>query len=203
MVQTHYPKTYYLSQRNDTADSLHTATPGLESLHFPAGGGVTGIGPSETYSIDQTMRTETSEVESRDMAVASKGRRERSKGSNGSVCEAEAKQEALRQRNRIAANKCRRQKRARMNELQVKERDLISRKHYLNMVVEILRNELIVLRCKCLEHADWGCERIREHLDDGVTGPSPAAFSASLHQEDKKHEQSWMRPQQQTSQRFP
>jgi hypothetical protein len=57
----------------------------------------------------------------------------------------ETKREALRERHRIAANKCRQQKRAWINELQVKEKVLISRKHYLNMVVEILRNELVVL----------------------------------------------------------
>lgn len=201
MVQTHYPNTHYLSQQNVTADSLHMATPELTSLHFPAGGRVTSIGPSETNSTDQNMRTKTSDVESRDVVVTSKGRKERSRNSNGSVYEIEAKRDALRQRNRIAANKCRQQKRARINELQVKERDLISRKHYLNMVVEILRNELIVLRFKCLEHADRGCERIREYLDDNVVGPSPTAFSPSLYQdlgEDMKHEQSWMPSQQQS-----
>lgn len=189
-VQTHDTKTY-LGQQNNTAGSPNMATPGLASLYFPTDGGVTSIGPSETYSIDQTMRTKIPGVESRNVVVMSKGRKERSKDSNGSGCEIEAKRDALRQRNRIAANKCRQQKRARINELQVKERDLISRKHYLNTVVEILRNELIVLKFKCLEHADRGCEGIREFLDDSVVGPSQTALSVSLYQnlgEDIKHE---------------
>ena len=205
VVQTHYPKTCYLSQQNDTTSSLYMAPPELASLDFPAGRGVTSIGPSETYSISQTLRTKTSGVESRGIAVVNKGRRERGRDSQRSVCEIEAKREVLRERNRIAANKCRQQKRARINELQVKEKDLISRKHYLNMVVEILRNELVVLRSKCLEHAGCGCESIREYLDDTVAGLSPTAFSACLYQdldEDVNHEQSQMAPQQQSTQLF-
>lgn len=200
IVQTNCSNPNYLSQQNGTTDSLNVVTPELASLCFPAGGRVDSIGSSETCSIGQTMRTKISRHKSHGIAMTSKGRRERSKDSNGSVCEIEAKRDALRQRNRIAANKCRRQKRERINELQVKERDLISRKHYLNTVVEILRNELIVLRCKCLEHADCGCERIREHLDDTLAGISPTALSTSIYQdlgEENKYEQPWMPLQQQ------
>jgi len=172
------------------------------SLYFPTGRCVTSIDPSETYSIGQTLQPRNPGVESHGIAAANKGRRERGRDSHKSVCEIETKREALRERNRIAANKCRQQKRARINELQVKERDLISRKHYLNMVVEILKKELVDLRSKCLEHAGCGCESIREYLEDTVTELSPTALSASLHQdldEDVKYEQlQIVTPQQST-----
>jgi len=116
VIQTHDPKIYNLSQRNDEGGSLHMATSGWTSLYFPADGDAASIGPLETYSIDRTMRTKISEVESRDV-VTSKGGKERSRDSYGSVSEIESKRDALRQRNRIAANKCRQQKKARINEL--------------------------------------------------------------------------------------
>jgi len=43
----------------------------------------------------------------------------------------------------------------------------------------MLRNELLMLKCKCLEHSDCKCERLREYLKNTVAALPPA--SANLY----------------------
>jgi len=49
----------------------------------------------------------------------------------------------------------------------------------LNTYVSVLKNELLMLKCKCLEHSDCGCERIRNYLKHTISTFPPA--SAGLH----------------------
>jgi hypothetical protein len=38
----------------------------------------------------------------------------------------------------------------------------------------MLKNELLMLKCKCLEHSDCDCEAIRDYLKNTITTTPPA-----------------------------
>jgi hypothetical protein len=90
-----------------------------------------------------------------------------------------AQREHFLERNRIAASKCRHKKKEWTNKLNQRARELQAQREMLVAYVSILRNELIVLKCKCLEHSDCKCERVRDYLKNTVVTLPPA--SASLY----------------------
>jgi len=90
-----------------------------------------------------------------------------------------AQREKFLERNRVAASKCRQKKKEWTNSLEERARELQAQREMLVAYVSMLRNELLMLKCKCLEHSDCECERLREYLKNTVATLPPA--SANLY----------------------
>jgi hypothetical protein len=88
--------------------------------------------------------------------------------------EGEDKREKFLERNRVAASKCRQKKKAWTNNLEERARELTSQRQMLTTHVAMLRNELLELKCKCLEHTSCDCEQIRAYLKNTVAALQPA-----------------------------
>jgi hypothetical protein len=88
-------------------------------------------------------------------------------------------------RNREAACKSRQKKKAWTQDLERKARDLSAQKQMLTTGVAALKNELLMLKCKCLEHSDCACEGIRNYLRNTVTIMQPANAALCSRLEDK------------------
>jgi len=103
--------------------------------------------------------------------------------------EGEEKREKFLERNRVAASKCRQKKKAWTNNLEERARELTSQRQMLTAHVAMLRNELLELKCKCLEHTSCDCEQIREYLKNTVAGlqSAPAALY-QFQQDDTRRE---------------
>jgi hypothetical protein len=85
-----------------------------------------------------------------------------------------AKHEQFLASNREAASKCRQKQKEWVQELEQKARDLCSQKDKLTTYVAVLKNELLMLKCKCLEHAECDCHGIRDFLKKTVSTMPPA-----------------------------
>ncbi|KAF2421568.1 hypothetical protein EJ08DRAFT_701968 [Tothia fuscella] len=88
--------------------------------------------------------------------------------------EGEEKREKFLERNRVAASKCRQKKKVWTHNLEERARELTSERHALTHHVALLRNELLELKCKCLEHTNCDCLQIREYLKNTVAALQPA-----------------------------
>jgi hypothetical protein len=86
----------------------------------------------------------------------------------------DTKREQFLARNREAASKCRQKKKEWTQDLEQKARDLSAQKQMLTTCLAALKNELLMLKCKCLEHSDCACEGIRDYLTNTVTIMLPA-----------------------------
>lgn len=86
----------------------------------------------------------------------------------------EDKREQFLARNREAASKCRQKKKQWTSNLEERARILSDERQMLTTYLAMLKNELLMLKCKCLEHSDCGCESIREYLKSTVTNLPPA-----------------------------
>jgi hypothetical protein len=58
--------------------------------------------------------------------------------------------------------------------LEQKARDLSAQKQMLTTYLAMLKNELLMLKCKCLEHSDCQCQKIRDYLSSSVNTMPPA-----------------------------
>jgi hypothetical protein len=96
------------------------------------------------------------------------------------AADGEDKREKFLERNRVAASKCRQKKKVWTNNLEERARELTSERHALAHHVVMLRNELLELKCKCLEHTNCDCVQIREYLKNTVAQLNPA--NSSLYQ---------------------
>jgi len=92
----------------------------------------------------------------------------------------EDKREKFLERNRVAASKCRQKKKVWTSNLEQRARKLTSERQMLTTHVAMLRNELLELKCRCLEHTNCECGQIREYLKNTVAALQPA--SADLYQ---------------------
>jgi hypothetical protein len=144
---------------------------------------VDAVDPSETVS-QQKKRTRKTSKEGTEKSGGKMGRKPRK---NSKITpesddldgeEGEDKREKFLERNRVAASKCRQKKKAWTNDLEERARELTSQRHMLTTHVAMLRNELLELKCKCLEHTSCDCEQIREYLKNTVAAlqPAPAAL---------------------------
>lgn len=86
-----------------------------------------------------------------------------------------AQREKFLERNRVAASKCRQKKKEWTNSLEEKARDLQGQREMLVAYVSMLRNELLILKCKCLEHSDCDCVALRDYLKNTVATLPPAS----------------------------
>jgi hypothetical protein len=85
-----------------------------------------------------------------------------------------SKREQFLARNREAASKCRQKKKEWTTGLEDRARELSAQKQVLTTYLAMLKNELLMLKCKCLEHSDCGCEGIRDYLKNTVNTMPPA-----------------------------
>lgn len=86
--------------------------------------------------------------------------------------------ELRRQRNRMAASKCRKKSKEK-NEIMLEQEKELEQKHQLlKSCVNSLRDEVLDLREELLKHAHCDCEPIQHHLARSIrkvmTQPSPA-----------------------------
>jgi hypothetical protein len=95
------------------------------------------------------------------------------------------KREQFLARNREAASKCRQKKKEWTQDLEQKARDLSAQKQMLTTYMAVLKNELLMLKCKCLEHSDCGCEAIRDYLKNTVNTMPPASAALYSRLDDK------------------
>lgn len=86
-----------------------------------------------------------------------------------------AQREKFLERNRVAASKCRQKKKEWTNSLEEKARDLQGQREMLLAYVSMLRNELLMLKCKCLEHSECDCVALRDYLKNTVSTLPPAS----------------------------
>jgi hypothetical protein len=85
----------------------------------------------------------------------------------------DAKRDQFLARNREAASKCRQKKKEWTQDLEQKARDLSSQKEMLTTYLAMLKNELLRLKCKYLEHPDCGCNGIPDFLKNTVSTMPP------------------------------
>jgi hypothetical protein len=78
------------------------------------------------------------------------------------------KRRNLLQRNRQAADRCRQKKRIWTKGLEERMHELATERQLLATDVAILKNELLILKSKCLEHWNCHCEQIRDYLKQMV-----------------------------------
>lgn len=88
--------------------------------------------------------------------------------------------ERHRERNRRAADKCRKKKHEWTKDLEAQARALEHRRNFLKGTVEMLSTEVLALKEEVLRHTQCGCDRIQQYLDSrvaqlmvGATGTSP------------------------------
>lgn len=79
--------------------------------------------------------------------------------------------EALLERNRIAASKCRERKKVHNAELENRSRTMSAENAVLKAAEAALRQELLELKYRCLEHSNCNCEDIREYMKKQALGP--------------------------------
>jgi len=90
------------------------------------------------------------------------------------------KKEKYRQKNRLAAAKCREKKKESIEDIEVKHRKLSAMNSYLKNQVQDLRGELTGLRSHALNHQDCNCQVLRYNINQakrvalGVDAPSPS-----------------------------
>jgi len=77
------------------------------------------------------------------------------------------------ERNRLAATKCRQKKKAWTNGLEDRARNLTAERTYLKAMECQLRQEILELKSRCLEHADCNCQAIRNYLNSTVATMRP------------------------------
>ncbi|RYO89304.1 hypothetical protein DL764_008598 [Monosporascus ibericus] len=78
-----------------------------------------------------------------------------------------------RERNRIAAHKCRQKNRQNVEELQQQERDLAQQNKYLNAHLNHLKDEVLVLRNEILNHGNCECELIQNYIAETAKNLRP------------------------------
>jgi len=76
--------------------------------------------------------------------------------------------EELLARNRVAASKCRQKKKELIAELEERARDLAALNKVLHVTVATLKNDMLDLKDKCLQHMSCECEGIRQYLARSV-----------------------------------
>ncbi|RYO85900.1 hypothetical protein DL766_003968 [Monosporascus sp. MC13-8B] len=78
-----------------------------------------------------------------------------------------------RERNRIAAHKCRQKNRQNVEELQQQERDLAQQNRYLNAHLNHLKEEVLGLRNEILNHGNCDCELIQHYIAESARNLRP------------------------------
>ncbi|RYP80658.1 hypothetical protein DL769_002340 [Monosporascus sp. CRB-8-3] len=78
-----------------------------------------------------------------------------------------------RERNRIAAHKCRQKNRQNVEELQQQERDLAQQNKYLNAHLNHLKDEVLGLRNEILNHGNCDCELIQNYIAETARNLRP------------------------------
>ncbi|RYP46797.1 hypothetical protein DL768_007039 [Monosporascus sp. mg162] len=78
-----------------------------------------------------------------------------------------------RERNRIAAHKCRQKNRQNVEELQQQERELAQQNKYLNAHLNHLKDEVLVLRNEILNHGNCDCELIQNYIAETAKNLRP------------------------------
>jgi hypothetical protein len=73
-----------------------------------------------------------------------------------------------RQRNRLAASKCRTRRNIENSKLQDESRIAIERNAYLVSCVEALKAEVVILKNELLNHGQCDCELMRIYLTDAA-----------------------------------
>lgn len=87
--------------------------------------------------------------------------------------EGDKKRAKFLERNRAAASKCRKKRRALERDLNDRARKLTTNNARLHAEVQWLRNEVLQLKCECLRHTDCNCEHIRDYLGRSVALANP------------------------------
>jgi len=80
----------------------------------------------------------------------------------------EKSRQALLERNRVAASKCRERKKVFNSELEERSRVMGAENAFLKATEAALRHELLDLKYKCLEHSDCDCKEIRDYMKQQV-----------------------------------
>ncbi|RYP75968.1 hypothetical protein DL771_002040 [Monosporascus sp. 5C6A] len=78
-----------------------------------------------------------------------------------------------RERNRIAAHKCRQKNKQNVEELQQQERELAQQNKYLNAHLNHLKDEVLGLRNEILNHGNCDCELIQNYIAETARNMRP------------------------------
>jgi hypothetical protein len=147
------------------------------------GMGIDAVNPNDI--VNQKKRTRKMSKANNEIEKGKPGRKPRKNSKTTSQMEDagegegdEDKREKFLERNRVAASKCRQKKKTWTNNLEERARELTAQRQMLATHVAMLRNELLELKCKCLEHTSCNCEQIRDYLKNTVAAlqPAPAAL---------------------------
>lgn len=129
-----------------------------------------------------------STAEPPESSTASRARASKRKSSTGTAsttAEDEDKgRQALLERNRVAASKCRERKKVANAELEEKSRVMGAENAYLKATEAALRHELLELKYKCLEHTNCDCDQIRDFMKRQALHQSPTNAVSSYSAEE-------------------
>jgi hypothetical protein len=124
--------------------------------------------PKKTSTADNKIRGSSTSRE--------KGRKKHQttfKKSEEDISSSDETRQLFLERNRLAADKCRRKKKAWTAELEEQARLLKTQRYIVINQVNQLRYELLELKYRCLQHIDCECEQIRQYLGNMVQQHQP------------------------------
>ena len=117
----------------------------------------------------RSRKKSTAEISEASTSGKAKGRKRRSTITASGAPESEEKsRQALLERNRVAASKCRERKKVFNSELEERSRVMGAENAFLKATEAALRHELLDLKYKCLEHSDCDCKEIRDYMKQQV-----------------------------------
>ncbi|KAK3064827.1 hypothetical protein LTS18_003584 [Coniosporium uncinatum] len=127
---------------------------------------------STQYSKDG-VKTENNGSPVNSQQSASKKKRRGRKAKDAQHDDQDEQRQKFLERNRLAATKCRQKKKAWTNGLEDRARNLTAERTYLKAMECQLRQEILELKSRCLEHADCNCQAIRNYLNSTVATMRP------------------------------
>lgn len=148
---------YQLQGRECSPSTTATST----SDHFKS------ISPSSLYSFKEESSTCKKQVRRRKTSVEEGGNSKKPRRTK-TAQEQEASRARIREKNRVAADKCRGRQRIAVEALSAKHDALEDQNRQLSQMMKDLVAERIALKNMLLEHGNCGCELIENYLRDSA-----------------------------------
>jgi len=131
---------------------------------------------STQHSTSQTKMEQNESASGLTPPIPKKRRRGR-KAKDAQPDDQDEQRQKFLERNRLAATKCRQKKKAWTNDLEDRARTLTAERTYLKAVECSLRQEILDLKSRCLQHVDCNCQAIRAYLSSTVATMRPPVMT--------------------------
>jgi hypothetical protein len=131
------------------------------------------VAPSTTSSAPAAASCDTQRKRPREAGM-NKNIHVVSKQLKREISSGDERHEQFLERNRIAANKCRENKKRKTKHLEEQARVLKTQRHVMVNYINQIRWELLELKYKCLAHTECDCTQLRQYLGNTIARYYPA-----------------------------